>query len=278
MALTSINDLPNFKIKYGSGYFNNPAGGGDIGLTIIPTPHPSGAQVGSSVDRILALAGSAAQETFGATAAGYSAAGYAAEAGAYGTAGGIAANNAALEGVSGEIQRYQAARTAEKAIGGEAADVGAAGFTMSGSNLLALKSSYQQSYLTDQLIRTQTAINQGGYLEQAAAAGAEQSAALFAGKSATALQDYETKTAATDTTRYTNEANALINTLSSSGALYTSEGLAAGEALQGVPGLKLPQAWNVDSSVFNQLTQPTGSFNPAASIAAAGGFTAAIPR
>lgn len=180
--------------------------------------------ISKSVSDILGFEATAAEDTATAKAQGFAQQGYTAEQGAYTTAGSIAQNSAALEQVAGTIQQYQAARQAAQAIGAEQADVGAAGFGMSGSNLAALKSSYQQSYLTDQLIRTQTGINQGGYLEQAAAAGGEAAAAGAAGSAAGVLGTAASTAAGVASTNAANETSALMGFVANSGVKVSVQG------------------------------------------------------
>lgn len=95
----------------------------------------------------------------------------------YNRAADIAERNAALEGTLGDIQEFQLQRQVGKSIGTQAAEVSGGGFSAeSGTAVALLRESLQQGYLGTQLLRTQTQQEQGGYLEQAAAARGEAGA------------------------------------------------------------------------------------------------------
>lgn len=231
--------------------------------------------VRSSVADILGFRAQAAQDTATATAEGYAAQGDVAEGTAYRTAGSLAGNNAALEAISGQIQQYQAKRQVTQATGAESADVAGAGFRMSGSNLSMLKSSFQQGYLTDQLIRTQTSINQGGYLEQQAASQGLASAADFAAKGAGAYGAAATTAAATATTNAANETAGLLNVIQSSGTTITQNGITS--RVGGIAGT--PAGQLVMSTLAGDQTLPAsftaglgeaGRLNPAGNSTAGG--------
>lgn len=166
---------------------------------------------------ILGFQAEAASNTAAAKGQEFSARGYAAEGEAYGTAADIATQNAALAAASGEIQAYQARRRVAMAIGSQEADIGGAGFTSGGSALAALKSSYQQGYLTEQLTRTRSLIEQGGYLETAVAARGEQKATGIAGEAATALGAAYTEAAKTAKTTAATETQLLMDQLAATG-------------------------------------------------------------
>lgn len=78
-----------------------------------------------------------------------------------------ATENATIAESTGRIQKLQAQRQIEQAIGGEQADVAAAGFRNSGSALDLMRQSAEQGSLTKALIGNQTAINVRGYQEEA---------------------------------------------------------------------------------------------------------------
>lgn len=147
------------------------------------TPVPSGpdaAQLDRIVSGITDLNASAAENAARATASETQAKGYLKEAEAYGTVGAIAENNATIEGVAGNIRQLQANRAVTRTVGSQRASIAAAGFANSGGALDLMQSSLQEGYLTDQLIQSQTAINQGGFLSQKAASDAEAAGARLA--------------------------------------------------------------------------------------------------
>jgi len=168
-----------------------------------------------TIAEILGFQSDVASNTAAAKGQTFSAQGYALEGEAYGLAADIATQNAALEAASGEIQAYQERRKVAEAIGGQRADTAAAGFKTSGSSLAALKSSYQQGYLSEQIIRTQSLMTEGGYLEEATAARLQRDAAGVAGKAATELGDAYTTAAGTAATQAAQETAALLGALPS---------------------------------------------------------------
>ena len=195
--------------------------------------------VPSATSTILGLQSTAAEDTAAATGQGAVAQGTAIEAGAYGTAATLANQNAQLEQVSGAIQGYQAQRELEQGIGTQSADVSGAGFASSGSNLDAIRSSYQKGFLNEQLIGTQSQIKQAGYLEQASASTAEQAAANVAASSATSLQGSYTTAAATATTDAANETATLLGYIKATqppGAPISPTDAFSESLLSGTPG------------------------------------------
>lgn len=206
----------------------------------------------STVGQILGFEAQATSNTAAATGAGYEAQGAGAEAGAYGTAAGIANQNAQLEAVAGQLQNLQQTRLAQKTIGAQQAANAGAGFQMSGSSLAALQSSYRQLYLTQQLNNTQTLMTQGGFLEQAAAAQAEQTSATASQNALLAEQSAYTTAAGSETQQADAATQALISYLQATGAVSgtpgspltssTTENLTPAaavtlSALQGQPGV-----------------------------------------
>jgi hypothetical protein len=180
--------------------------------------------LGDTVSSVLGLKETAATDTANATAQTASATGYQAEQTAYGQVGAISQNNAALAQAAGTVTAYQDLLKAKTTIGEQQQSVGAAGLRNSGSNLSLLRGSLQQSYLTQQLDETQTAIDVGGYLAEKAGASAEYSAAGAAADSATALGKSYTSAASLATTNAANETSAL-NTYLGSGTRTADENL-----------------------------------------------------
>jgi hypothetical protein len=115
-----------------------------------------------------------------------------AEAASYGNAADIATNSATLADVAGQVQEYQNTRAVNATVGSQRASVAAAGLSNSGSALALARSSFQQGYLQNQMTRIQSLTREGGFLEEAAAARAEQQAATTAGDIAgTTIGAYE---------------------------------------------------------------------------------------
>lgn len=179
------------------------------------------------------LKGLAATNAANATGATTQAAGYSREAEAYDTVGGIADENAKIEGISGNIKQLQLNRGIQRTLGAQRASVAAAGFASSGSSLDIMKSSIQEGYLADQLIRTQSSVTQGGYLEQGAAARAEGAGARVASTAATALAQSYAAAGATATANAANETSALSTYLA--GRPATPESALVTSTLAGDP-------------------------------------------
>lgn len=163
----------------------------------------------SATSDILGLTGNAVEGDARARAQEIQAQGATEEEKAYGTAGDIARRNAQLEGIVGDIQGLQQQREVRRTIGEQRAGVAAAGFASSGSSLDLLGSSLRQGYLGKQLIDTQTALSQGGYLQQGAATDAEIAAVQTQSRSALSLADAEREAAATSRANAANQAGAL---------------------------------------------------------------------
>jgi hypothetical protein len=127
------------------------------------------------------------------------------EAGAYGTAAGIATANSRLALIGGDIEQAQEGIKLGQTIGSQRAAVSAGGFANSGTALNLLRSSTQQGHIQQQITGVNAELQSGGFQEQAAAAGAEGSAASAAAASQTALAagakalSVATKTMATNT-------------------------------------------------------------------------------
>jgi len=95
--------------------------------------------------------------------------GYNAAAGGFDTAASLARQNAEIEKQSTAIKTMQAERQIYKTLGGQQADVAAAGFGASGSALDLLADSTRQGELTKHLITQQGQINVNNFQEQATA-------------------------------------------------------------------------------------------------------------
>lgn len=195
-----------------------------------------------TVSDLLGLKGQVAEGNANKTAAEIAAQGDDIEAGAYGTAAELARNNANLTTVAGEIQGIIEKRASSAAAGSLRADVAGAGLRMTGSNLALLRNSVQNGYLQQQLVRTQTEMTRGGYLEQAAAADQEQKAAQVAATGQRSLADAQAQAASLAAANAANETTALMGYLKTSrgpGGLASPEEKlvtsAVGGDLPGVP-------------------------------------------
>jgi len=190
--------------------------------TTLPT-YEQTALLRSSVSNILGQRRTQAEEEAREAGATTKAGGYAAEATSYQAAQSIALQNAGLVETVGEIKSYQAQRAVSKTVGEQQAAVASAGFGSSGTSLDLLRSSLQEGVLTDQLIKTQTSLTKGAYLQEAAAAESEAKGALFASEAATQLAASLTKSAATAKTNAANETAALTQYLKDNPGLAESE-------------------------------------------------------
>jgi hypothetical protein len=109
------------------------------------------------------------------------AAGQFAAAGDYKQAATIAEQNAQISAESTAIQQQSASRQIYQTIGGQQAQVGAAGFASGGSSLSLLHASAAQGAITHQLLEAQGQININSYNEQASAYKAQAQVATAAG-------------------------------------------------------------------------------------------------
>lgn len=189
----------------------------------------------ASVSDILGLDKEAFTDKTAATAAGIQTTGYGKDADAYGKAADIAGGNAQLEEAAGAVQEYQQQREINATIGTQRADVAAAGFKESGSNVDLLRSSLQQGYLTTQLTRTQTNLTEGGYLEQQQAGLAEQQGARTASDAAAAARDAYTSAGSLATANAANETAALNSYITATGGVLTPDEKLATDTLNADP-------------------------------------------
>jgi hypothetical protein len=140
-----------------------------------------------SVSDLFTLIGQGINYGAQATAASDLATGDLGEAATYGSAEDIAAANARLATISGQVEQEQEQVQLGQTIGAQKAAVAGGGFAESGSALDLLRSSTQQGLLQQQITGTQAALQSGGYAEQAQAYAGEASAATAAGNSQSAL-------------------------------------------------------------------------------------------
>jgi hypothetical protein len=213
------------------------------GATIAPaTPANNPADTGllrSSVADILGLRAQATTDAANAAAQEISARGLGLEAEAYGTAAGIAGDNAMLAGIAGEITALREAREVRRTVGAQRAAVASAGFGASGTSLDLLRASFQEGHLSDQLIRTQTSLAQGGYLQEGAAARAEGMSASFASEAALSLARTHRAAGSLATANAAAQTEALAAYISSTsgGAPLTPAQQLALSALSGDPAI-----------------------------------------
>jgi len=100
-----------------------------------------------------------------------------AEANAYGTAAGLATQNAQIEQQATAIQEMQTQRGIYQTIGAQQAEVGGAGFAASGTAKNLLASSASQGALAKATVAAQGLIQEQGYKAQAASYQGMQQAA-----------------------------------------------------------------------------------------------------
>lgn len=166
--------------------FALPGSAAGTGFTWGAAPAPTAAQTQAETE-IATLNAQAAEQLARQKAAEAEATGKQAEATAYGTAAGIATEEGRLEQAATQIARFQQTRLVDKTVGAQRAAVAASGFKEAGSSLYLLRDSIQQGHITDALTQLQGDINTGGYLSQAAAALAAQTAASAASDADTIL-------------------------------------------------------------------------------------------
>lgn len=195
------------------------AGSGSTATTLSPTPAPDTALLQSITSDVGSLNAEATRDAADAEASTTQSEGYGKEIDAYNAVGAIAGQNATIEGVAGNIRQLQANRLVNTTVGAQRAAVASAGFAQSGSSLDLMKSSIQQGYMTDQIIRTQTAVQQGGYLEQGAAAQAEASGARVASDAALSLAKSQAAAGQLAAANAANETAALNAYIASTGGV-----------------------------------------------------------
>lgn len=170
------------------------------------------------VGDLLGYQATAAEQDAGATAQRLTAQGYDTEVQAYSSGEAIARQNAMLEGISGEIQSVQEMRDLARSVGATRAAIAGAGFKESGTAIDQIQADLRQGYLNDQLIRTQSSLSAGGYLEQAAADALQAQGARMAQQSAQETAAAYDTAAATTRTNLANETAALTTYLKQFGS------------------------------------------------------------
>jgi hypothetical protein len=222
MATFNFPQSSDTSSGWSGGLGSDTLGGGtpvstSTGLSAVPPPDTALLQ--SITSDIGSLTATAAQNTAGSEAAATQAAGYQKETEAYNTVGAIAAENATVEGVAGNIKQLAANRQVNVTLGSQRAAVASAGFANSGSSLDIMKSSIQQGYLNQQIIQTQTALTQGGFLEEGAAAQAEAAGGQVASNAALSLSQAQAAAGQLATANAANETAAINAYLASTGGV-----------------------------------------------------------
>ena len=108
------------------------------------------------------------------------------EANLYDEASATGLSNAAIEGVSGQLQQYQTQRQVLQTLGAQRSGIAGAGFQQSGTALDLARSSMQQGLLQEQVQGVNSDLAAGGFFTQAAASAAQASAANTAASAANA--------------------------------------------------------------------------------------------
>lgn len=103
------------------------------------------------------------------------------EAGGLSDAADLARKNAKLVERATQIEEIRQTRQIYQAVGGQQADIAAAGFSLSGSAIDLMKSSMQQGSLDKALIANQGEIEKNSYLAQAGAYEAQAGASEAGG-------------------------------------------------------------------------------------------------
>ena len=161
----------------------------------------------------------ALQNEANAKAAATEAAGFGREVEAYRTAGRISEQNATIEGVAGNIRQLQAGRAVQRTIGRQRAETASAGFSDAAGSLDIMRASLQEGYLQDQLIRSQTSITQGGFLEQRDASLASAEGAQLASDASMELSRSYTSAGQLATATAADQTRALQEYLSATGGI-----------------------------------------------------------
>ena len=148
-----------------------------------------------AVNDLLGFQGDA--EAYAAAAEGsrYTAEGAAIEAAAYGTAAGIAEENARTEVIAESIRQVQIAKDVDRTVGSIKAATAANGFQQSGSSLDIMASTMREGYLSQQISSMQSQQVERGHLAQQAAAEGEMEAALVRQEAALSLAEAQDQSA-----------------------------------------------------------------------------------
>lgn len=151
------------------------------------------------------------------------AAGYGAEEAAYGASATSSDQNAVYAKATGDILSIQSQRATARTLGKQQAELAGSGFSAdTGSAVDQVRSSVQEGYLADQLIRTQSSFDAAGYSNQAAASRAQLAAAKFAQGTALDTAGVYDSAAAQAKTNAANETTGLSGYLSQFKTLKTT--------------------------------------------------------
>lgn len=230
------------------------------------------AVISSIVNSLLGQEGSSKEQLANAEAETSTATGLQGESDAYTKAAQIAGQNADLTEASGRIQGIQQLRSAFQTIGGQKADVAAAGFKSSGSNVDLLRSSTKQAYLNNQIIGTNAHLQAGGFLEQQAASTGEASATGAASTAQLALAKQNQSAGELSQANATSMAQALSQIMPGSAQASLALAGASGKPLSaadfaaniqsqiGGSALSLPAGATAATTTANGSSLPGGSY------------------
>lgn len=154
-------------------------------------------------------------ETYKAAAEGsrFSALGAGIEAEAYGTAAGIAEENARTEQIAESVRQVQITKEVDRTVGSIKAATAANGFIQGGSALDIMASTMREGYLSQQISGMQSQQAERGHLEQQAAAQGEMAAAGVRQMAALSLAAAQDKTSLSATANQTALSGALTQLL-----------------------------------------------------------------
>lgn len=218
----------------------------------------SSALIASEVNNLLGYQATQTTQEANAAAQRTTAAGYGAEVTSYKSGEDIARQNALLEGISGDIQSIQQLRDLGISVGATRAAVAGAGFKESGSAVDQIASDLRLGYMNNQLIKTQSSITAGGFMEQAAADKAQADAARMAQQSASDTAAAYDRAAALTKTNYTNATAALTKYLKDTGATDAETQLATGVlGNKDINQLYTSATTGTSSSLYPRLTRRT---------------------
>lgn len=208
------------------------------------SPPPAVTSTPGNVASLFGLINTAVTSDASATAAGITAAGDLNEANAYGNAQAIAAGNARVALIGGQVEQSMQQVKLGQTLGEQRAQVSGGGFAESGTALNLLKSSTQQGALEQQITGVNSELQAGGFEEQGAAAAAEATAATAASSAAAANAASLSAIGAAAKTSATNAAAAMglnipgLNNLSGTSIPSQPAVTASGQVVSGTAGAK----------------------------------------
>lgn len=145
----------------------------------------------AAINDLLGFQGDAEQYKYAAEGSRLAAEGAGIEAAAYGTAAGIAEENARTEVIAESIRQVQIAKDIDRTVGSIKAATAANGFIQSGSSLDIMASTMREGYLSQQISGMQSQQVERGHLAQQAAAEGEMAVAGVRQESALLLAEQQ---------------------------------------------------------------------------------------